>query len=160
MIMRMPRSRLPVLLLLITGSVFHLTAAHAATVQINSKNPPQIKLKVEKGGHGISVVDFDVPAGQVGNSQPIVGDKEIDIDIEIRATPVGSRMATLTVDSSSPLSNGSTTLLMSNISWTSATNVIPAGTFNNTTNQFLMSHSNSVQISDKHIFSYKNTQIL
>src|SRR3989304_3669003 len=149
MIKQLPIPRFLGALSLIAGSILHVPATNAVIISVGGKNPPEIKLTVGKGGGNIRVVTFDVPAGQVGNSTPITGDKEVDMIVQIRATPAFSRVARLTVDSSSPLTNGSITLLMSDISWVATQGDIPSGTFNNTTNQFMMSYPNSFKISDK-----------
>jgi len=66
----------------------------------------------------------------------------------------------LTVDSSIPLTNGAATLPFTEISWTSRDGDVPAGRYDGSNNQFLLSFPNSFLIRDSHRFSYENTSIL
>jgi len=160
MALQQPYSLILAAAILLTELVIYIPSTEASVVSIRSRNPPRLILRVGAGGNNISVVDFPVTAAQIGDGSPITGTPRIRMDMRIRATPPFSRVATLTVDSSTPLANGPATLPMSNISWAAQQGDIPGGVFNDTISQFIVSYPNSFRIRDWHTFSYANTQIL
>ena len=134
--------------------------AQGAIFRVRNSPPPQVQLTIGSGGSNISEVRFNVPSGQLGNGNPIRGNPPIRVVLANRATPNFSRTAVLTVDSSTPLTNGSATLPFTEISWTSRDGDVPAGRYDGSNNQFLLSFPNSFLIRDFHRFSYDNTSIL
>ena len=149
-----------------SGYVLLITACLAAwpvqsaVFSVRNRPPAEIQLTIGSGGSHISEVKFNVKAGELGNGSPIRGNPPIRIVVANRATPNYSRTAVLTVDSSIPLTNGAATLPFTEISWTSRDGDVPAGRFDGTSNQFLLSFPNSFLIRDSHRFSYENTSIL
>lgn len=146
--------------LILTGSLSYVPITDAVVIRIGSGGRPMLMLRVGQTGSRIDTVEFPILTSEVGDGTPITGTPDIRIRMRIRARPAFSRVATLTVDSSTPLSNGAATVPMSNISWISLEGDIPSGTFNETTSQFIASYPNSFQVRDTHRFRYANTLIL
>ena len=134
--------------------------APCAVFSVRNRPPAEIQLTIGSGGSHISVVRFNVSAGQLGNGTPIRGNPPVRVVLANRATPNFSRTAVLTVDSSTPMTNGSAILPFTTISWTSRDGDVPAGRYDGSSNQFIVSFPNSFLIRDSHRFSYDNTSIL
>ena len=64
------------------------------------------------------------------------------------------------MDSATPLRNGTGELRFSTISWTSRNNRIPAGSFDDSSNQTLLTFDNSTRIGDVLQFRYANSTVL
>ncbi len=144
--------------------------AEAATIVVGNA-PTRVRLRVGATGGAIDVVTFSVPAGSVGNGTPVAGTvtasgvcaaNNVLIDAEARATPADSRTATLSADSSMPLSSGADTIPFTEIEWTAsgyAPITIPSGAFSGAAGQVLTSFQNSRRARQCHAFSFRNTQI-
>jgi len=132
----------------------------AATVfNIGNGSPAEISIRVGSSS-SISRVRFSVADDDVGSGNPVDGSRRITIRLFIRAPAANPLTGFLTVDSSTPLSNGSgTTIPVSEISWTSSSGEIPSDTFAGTSSQQLASFTRSVRVTDRHTFSYKNRNI-
>lgn len=134
--------------------------AGAVRFRIINAPPASLLLSIGSGGPRIDRVTFNVQAAELGNGVPIRGNPPIRIVVANRATPGGSRVAVLTADSSLPLQNGSHTVPLSVISWTSQDGDIPAGRYDGSSSQFLLSFDNSQLISEQHRFFYDNADVL
>lgn len=133
--------------------------AAAIVVNIENDAPAEIFIQVGKR-KSISRVRFRVDADDVGSGNPVNGNRSIDIQLFIRAPAANPLTGFLTVDSSTPLNNGSgATIPVSEISWTSSSGDIPSDSFAGTSSQQLASFTRSVEVSDRHTFSYKNRNI-
>jgi len=114
---------------------------------------------------GITTVFHNVPATQVGDSTPIEG-TPASVLIEVSARRANSRDANRTyfiisVDSSTPLSNGTNSISFTNISWTAQDGDIPSGSFNGSPAQVLLEPTRARWlVRDWHTFYYNNTQIV
>jgi hypothetical protein len=166
-------------------------ALPAQALIFNLGNSParQLHLQVGTGGNGaqvmavnptVDVVSVNVPAAALGNSASQVmstsNPNTIDPNLPVALTcsdgrkvlvsaiarvPFGVANATLTVNSSIPLTSASgATLPFSQISWTSSDNAIPSGTFNTSTAQTLLNMTTSRQYESCHTFSYANTGVV
>ena len=143
------------------------TVADAITFDLDeSKNKPKITIRVGDKGQGkgrVNLVTFTVSANQLGNSTPVSSSSPIRIQVTIRATAANPLTGYLTVDSfSKPLTNNSSssTIPFSEISWDNSENTIPAGSFDGTPNQPIISLQSSRGYSDSLIFSYANTILI
>ena len=145
-------------------------AAEAIVVNLTNRATPRISIHVDTGGVGggdgggggaIREVEFDVPAARFGDGTPVAGSTAIRIVLVVRASGAPALTATLSADSlSNPLTNtngSGNTIPFSDISWTSQDGDIPAGAFNDTANQVIVSYQSSARIRDWHTFSYANT---
>jgi hypothetical protein len=155
----MPSIRLITLLFLFTALACPVPAG-AVRFRVINAPPAMLLLSIGSSGSRIDRVSFNVKAAELGNGIAIRGNPPIRIVVANRATPGGSRIAMLTADSSTPLQNGNHTVPLSVISWTSQDGDIPAGRYDDSSNQFLLSFPNSQQISDQHRFFYDNADIL
>jgi hypothetical protein len=136
-------------------------SAEAVTVAV-ANGPPRIILRVGGAGGGINLVTFTLTAANVGNGTPVNAAPAILVRATARelAATAGTRIATLTADSSTALSNGADTIPFTTISWTAAGDLdIPAGTFTGAAGQVLTSFVTSNQVSANHTFSYDNAQV-
>ena len=147
---------------LLVGSMLWSSAAiDAINFNIRNAAPPEISIRVG-ANRTTSEVEFTVPAAQLGSGSPVTGSPRIRIVLVVRASGANPMTATLSVNSlSNPLTNTSgsgSTIPFSDISWTSQDGDIPAGTYNGTTNQVIVSFPSSRRIRDRHTFSYANTR--
>lgn len=122
-------------LLLLAGLLF-VSAAQAVTL-ILAKAPPQDEVYLQVGSEGAAVdtVSFDVtPASMLNNAQ-VAGQPPILIIARARSAPPGRSAATLTVDSSTPLTSGAESISFSQIGWTSSNpgEIAPGGFTGGTT---------------------------
>lgn len=155
---------------LILCGVFVVAVAEAATIVVGNA-PTRVRLRVGAAGGAIDVVTFTVPAAGVGNGVAILGTvaasglcaaNNVLIDAEARATPVNSRTATLSVDTSMPLTSGSGSIPFTEIEWTAsgyAPITIASGAFSGTAGQVLTTFQNSRRARQCHAFAYRNTQV-
>jgi hypothetical protein len=134
-------------------------SATAGIVWIGWNAPPRVGIQV---GDPVSVTNVihTVPAGSVGDGTPIAG---APADVFIGAygtTPGFFRTFNITVDSSVPLTNGTDIIPFTDISWTSASGDIPAGTFAGTTGQVILNPTWAVLlVYDYHTFFYNNVNV-
>ena len=119
--------------------------------------PPEIQIRVGGGGKSIHTVSFDVPLANAGDGTPVAGSRRIWIHLELRTTAATPLTGFLTVDSSTPLDNGTGgTIPVSDISWTTQDGELPSGSFAGTSNQLLTSFSGSIRVRDRLSFSFAN----
>ena len=125
---------------------------------VNNGWGPPAEVRIRVGAQtGVTTVTHNVPATQIGDGTPIEGTPAR------RAT---SRAANRTrfiisVDSSTPLSNGTSTISFTNISWTAQDGDIPSGNFNGSPAQVILDpYRARFLVRDWHTFYYNNTQIV
>lgn len=159
------KQRVPILC-----GIFVVAAAEAATIVVGDA-PTRVRLRVGAAGATIDVVTFTVPAASVGNGVPVAGvvtasglcaANNVLIDAEARATPANSRTATLSVDTSIPLTSGADSIPFTEIEWTAsgfAPITIASGAFSATPGQVLTAFQNSRRARQCHAFVFRNTQI-
>jgi hypothetical protein len=134
--------------------------ANALVFNIRNSATPEISIQVGSGGKAISRVSFDVPVDEVGNGNPVLGNRSIRIRLIIRAPAQSPITGSLTVDSATPLDNGrGATIPLSEISWTARYGDIPSGSYAATSNQVLVSFTGSMRVDDRHTFQYSNRNI-
>ncbi len=142
------------------------TTADAITFNLRDQATPYISIRVGGPGSSITLVTFDVPASQVGNTTPITAQGNVRIEIEIRASAATPLTGSLTVDSRSyPLENtdpgSSSSIPFSEISWTSRDGDIPASYFmDEIAQEMSVSFESSQRYRDFHTFSYANTKLI
>ena len=163
--------------------------ARALIFNLGNSPTRQLHLQVGTGGNGtqvmpvnptVDVVSVTVPAAALGNSASQVmstsnpntvdpyppvalscSDGRQVLVSAIARVPFGVANATLTVNSSAPLTNASgVSLPFSQISWASSDGSIPSGTFNTGATQTLLNMTTSRQYESCHTFSYANTGIV
>lgn len=134
--------------------------ADALVFNIKNEAIPEIEIQVGSGGKAISTVAFDVPLDEVGTGVPVAGNRSIKIRLIIRS-PAGTPVTgILTVDSATPLENGSgATIPVSDIGWTARHGDIPSATYTGSVNQVLVSFTGSLRVDDWHTFSYVNRRV-
>jgi len=134
--------------------------AEAVVFNISNRAVPLISIRVGSGGSVINRVNFNVSSAAIGNGTPVAGSRRILFRLVIRAPAGNPLTGFLTVDSSTPLVNGSgATIPASEISWTARDGDIPSGSYAGTSNQLLASFTSSVRVVDRHTFSYANGNI-
>ncbi|NOR40090.1 MAG: hypothetical protein GQ537_02630 [Gammaproteobacteria bacterium] len=137
----------------------YTNTAGAVVFNINDRATPRISIRVGNQ-NSINRVTFNVAGTDVGNGIPVAGSSRINITLVIRATAANPLTGFLTVDSSTPLDNGSgSTMPVSEISWVARDGDIPSGSYAGTTNQALASFVSSVRVRDRHTFEYRNTNV-
>lgn len=134
-------------------------AAQAVTVVIPS-GTPRITLRVGSAGLTIDTVTFNIAGTSTADGTPVTGAPTMFVEVTARRAGGPARTYTLSVSSVAPLVNGADTLPFTNFSWTTSDGDIPAGTFNGTATQVLMSFQNNRAISNTHTFVYNNTPVL
>jgi len=134
--------------------------AQAIVFNLPDRSVPRLRLFVGQSGPTINEVVFTVPIAELGNGTPITSSPSIRFRMVIRATAANPLVGTLSVNSSTSLSNGSSTLSFRDISWTSRDGDIPDGSFDGMPDQTLVSYPSSVRVDDMLTFSYANTSIL
>jgi hypothetical protein len=163
--------------------------AHALIFNLGNSPTRQLHLQVGTGGTGaqvmpvnptVDVVSVTVPAVALGNSASQVMSTSNPNTIDpyppvaltcsdgrqvlvsaIARVPFGIANATLTVNSSAPLTNATGEVLpFSQISWTSSDGSIPSGAFNTGAAQTLLNMTTSRQYESCHTFSYANTGVV
>ena len=150
------------LLTLLATAVLHDSFTNTAeAVVFNLKDVTTPTLSIRVGArNSISRVRFDVQATDVGNGIPVDGNRQINFTLLLRATAANPLTGFLTVDSATPLSNGSGSIMQATeINWVARDGDIPSGNFSGATNQPLASFVSSVRVRDQHTFQYRNTNI-
>jgi hypothetical protein len=137
--------------------------AHASHISITGP-PPQLHLAVGTLGATVDTVTFTVPANLVGTGTSIAGSQAVLIEVAARRSggSGGPTTVLLIANSSTPLTSGTNTIPMTEISWTSGNGIIPAGTFNGTGTQQLFSFfapNGTTRQEDTHTFFYGNSNI-
>ncbi len=164
-------------------SLLACAQAHAATVVI-SNGTGRLILQIGSTSATINQVNFSVPGGNVGNgtavtstsvtpTSPACPANNVLIDIQARSQNNNPRTATLSVDSSAPLTSGGFTIPFSQVAWTSSITgaggrngclqapvTIPSGTFTGAAGQSLISITTSHRACACAQFSYLNQAIV
>ena len=149
-------------LLLLTTGVLHDSLLNTVQARVFTlKNVATPTLSIQVGDKKkITEVDFDVIANDVGNSIPVQGKKKIKFTLILRATAANPLTGFLTVDSATPLSNGSGGFMpITEIRWNAKDGDIPSGRFTGTTNQPLATFVSSRRVTDTHDFLYLNQNV-
>ncbi len=133
--------------------------AVATTVVVSDTLLPRISLRIGSTGTTIDTVTFNLSPEEVGNNIAVTGTPSIEIEVIAQATPADSRLAVLTVDSETNLSNGTWQRQFNQIDWVASDGDIPSGTFDTSTSQVLMSVFNSRKVTTTHTFKWKNTVV-
>jgi len=140
---------------------------HAVRVRIDPGAPAEVRITVG-AQTGVTTVTHSVPATQIGDGTPIEG-TPASVLIEAsarRATRFAANRTEfiISVDSSTPLSNGTSTIPFTNISWTAqdgGNRGIPSGNFNGSPAQIILEPTRARWlVRDWHTFYYNNTQIV
>jgi hypothetical protein len=157
-------------------------AAQAATVTIGNGGGRLI-LQIGSTAATINQVNFSVPGGSVGNGVAVVSSNvtpasptcpanTVLIDAQARSQLVNPRTATLSVNSSTPLTTGTFTIPFSQFAWTASTPggggsgclnapvTIPSGTFSGGTAQSLITFNTSRRACICAQFSYLNQNVV
>lgn len=152
-------------LLFITLMIFIFQPIAYAEI-VNVGLAPLAEVRIRVGAQtGVTTVIHSVPATNIGDGTPIEG-APASVLIEASARRAIPRNANQTyfiisVDSSTPLSNGTNTISFTNISWTAQDGDIPSGNFNGSPAQVLLEPTRARRlVRDWHTFYYNNTQIV
>ena len=141
--------------------------AHAELVHVGFAPLDEVRIRVG-AQTGVTTVTHNVPATQIGDGTPIEG-APASVLIEASARRATGKAAAKTdfiisVDSSTPLSNGSNTISFTNISWTAedgGNRGIPSGNFDGSPAQVLVTPIRARWlVRDWHTFYYNNTEIV
>ena len=136
--------------------VFISPIAFAKITFVAWKASPEVSIQVG-AKTGVTTVTHDLSASQVGDGTPITGTPD-DVLIEASARPT---IFIITVDSSTPLSNGTHTIPFTDISWTAKKGDIPSGRFNGTSTQVILQPNPGITgVKDRLTFSYDNTRVV
>jgi hypothetical protein len=156
--------------------------ASAATVVIGNGGGRLI-LQIGSTGGTVNQVNFTVPGASVGNgvavasasvtpASPTCPANSILVDVQARSQLFRPRTATLTADSSTPLTAGSATIPFSQFAWTSTTpgggpngclnapTTIPSGIFSGSAGQPLISFNTSRRACMCAQFRYLNQSVV
>jgi len=156
--------------------------AHAATVVIGN-GAGRLILQIGSTNATINTVNFSVPGASVGNgtavtstnvtpASPTCPANTVLIDIQARSQNNNPRTATLSVNSSTPLTSGGFTIPFSQVAWNSSTpgggpngclaapTTIPSGTFTGGAGQSLISITTSHRACVCAQFRYLNQSIV
>ena len=139
--------------------------AHAEIIY-NVGLVPLAEVRIRVGAQtGVTTVTHSVPATQIGDGTPIEGAPAsvlIEASARRSTNPDANRTRfIISVDSSTPLSNGTNTISFTNISWTAQDGHIPSGNFNGSSAQVLLEPTRARRlVRDWHTFYYNNTQIV
>ncbi len=156
--------------------------AGAATVVIGNGGGRLI-LQIGNTGGTINLVNFSVPGTSVGNgvavtsssvspASPSCPGNTVLIDAQARSQNRSPRTATLSADSSAPLTSGASTIPFSQVGWTSSTpgggpsgclnapTTIPSGTFSGAPGQPLVSFGTSRRACVCAQFRYLNQSVV
>jgi hypothetical protein len=126
--------------------------------------PAEVRIRVG-AQTGITTVTHNVPATNLGDGTPIEGTpNSVLIEASARRANFFSALSTnfiVSVDSSTPLSNGTDTIPFTSISWTAQDESIPSGNFNGSPAQVILPPTGAFWlVRDWHTFYYNNTQIV
>ena len=138
--------------------------AHAYFTEAGTASLDEVRIRVG-AQTGVTTVTHNVPATQIGDGTPIEGaPASVLIEASARratAQAAGQTYFIISVDSSTPLSNGTSTISFTNISWTAQDGDIPSGNFNGSPAQVLLEPTRARRlVRDWHTFYYNNTQIV
>ncbi len=140
--------------------------AHAYFTEAGTASLDEVRIRVG-AQTGVTTVTHNVPATQIGDGTPIEGaPTSVIIEASARRASWGDRNLRfiISVDSSTPLSNGTNTISFTNISWTAedgGNRGIPSGNFNGSPAQVLLVPTRArYLVTDYHTFYYNNTQIV
>jgi len=138
--------------------------AHAEIVFNSFGAPAEVRIRVG-AQTGVTTVTHNVPATNVGDGTPVAGTpNSILIEASARRTGFFSALFTnfiVSVDSSTPLSNGTDTIPFTSISWTAQDGDIPSGNFTGSPAQVILPPTRAFWlVRDWHTFFYNNTQIV
>jgi hypothetical protein len=170
------------LTLVIAAAVLGPLASNAATVAIGNGGGRLI-LQIGSTNATINTVNFSVAGGSVGNgvavtstnvtpASPTCPVNTVLIDAQARSQAANPRTATLSVNSSTPLTTGTFTIPFSQFAWTSSTPggggngclnapvTIPSGTFTGATGQSLITINTSSRACVCAQFSYLNQNVV
>ena len=170
------------LTLVIAAAVLGPLASNAATVAIGNGGGRLI-LQIGSTNATINTVNFSVAGGSVGNgvavtstnvtpASPTCPVNTVLIDAQARSQAANPRTATLSVNSSTPLTTGTFTIPFSQFAWTSSTPggggngclnapvTIPSGTFTGGTAQSLIVINTSSRACVCAQFSYLNQNVV
>ena len=166
----------------IAACLLAASAAHGATVSIGN-GPGRLILQIGSTAATINQVNFSVPGTNVGDGTVIASSNVVPasptcpantvlIDAQARSQGFNPRTATLSVDSSTPLTAGTFTIPFSQMSWSSTTPggggsgclnapvTIPSGTFSGAAGQSLITFNTSRRACVCAKFSYLNQSIV
>jgi hypothetical protein len=167
---------------LLSCALLAACSAHAATVVIGSGGGRLI-LQIGSTGGGVNQVNFSVPGANVGNgvavtstnvtpASPTCPGNTVLIDIQARSQNSNPRTATLSVNSSIPLTSGGSTIPFSQFAWTASTpgggpngclnapSTIPSGAFSGGAGQPLVSINTSQRACICAQFRYLNQSVV
>lgn len=162
--------------------LFAAAPAHAATIAIGN-GAGRLILQIGSTNATINQVNISVPGANVGNgtavtstnvtpASPTCPANSVLIDVQARSQNNNPRTATLSVDSSAPLTAGGFTIPFSQVAWTSSTpgggpngclnapTTIPSGTFSGAPGQALISFTTSRRACVCAQFRYLNQSVV
>ena len=151
----------------LTAGIIGLLFSSAAIAETNFiwfGAPAEVRIRVG-AQTGITTVAHDVPASMTGDGTPISGTPAgVMIEVSARRATLGEWLNTryiVTADSSTPLSNGTTIIPFTDISWTSQDGDIPSGRFDGSSAQVILGSTRAYnQVRDWHTFTYDNSRNL
>jgi hypothetical protein len=164
------------------AAAFAACTGHAATVSI-ANGAARLVLQIGANNANINVVNFSVPGLSVGNgtainstnvtpASPTCPANTVLIDANARSTAAKPRTATLSANSSVPLTSGAHTIPFTQFAWTASTpgggqngclaapTTIPSGTFSGSTAQNLISFGTSQRACICAAFRYLNQSVV
>lgn len=157
----------------LAAALFADLSAHATVIAVGN-GARRLNLRIGTGTTAITgtsavvnQVSMNVVWTNVGDSTAVGGTVSAStcltngVFIQALARTAGgnTRTATLTVDSSTPLSSGADTIPFTQIGWTSDGTDIPSGTFAGSASQVLTSFTTSSGRSNCHQFRYLNDSV-
>jgi hypothetical protein len=168
--------------LLVSGLLAVSLCADAATVVIG-QGGGRLILQIGSNGGTVNQVNFAVPGANVGNgvavtstnvtpASPTCPANTVLIDAQARSQNNNPRTATLSVNSSLPLTSGGSTIPFSQFAWTSSTPggggngclaapvTIPSGAFSGAAGQSLISLNTSSRACICAQFRYLNQNVV
>jgi len=153
----------PLFLIILLIFIFQ-PIAYATIRFAGYRTPAEVRIRVG-ARRGVTTVTHNVPATNVGDGTPVAGGpNRILIEASARRVDFSSASSTnfiITVDSSTPLTNGTDIIPFTNISWTARDGDIPSGTFTGSPAQVILAPTSAIsRVSDRHRFYYNNTQII
>lgn len=145
------------LLLMLCFFCFWTDYCRADITFLADRANPIVRLRVGSGS-GISVINFDVPGSGVGSGVPVEGDSSVRVVMTSRFS--SPQAMSITVDSSAGLIDGSNSIPVSEVSWTSTDGDVPASNFSGSTNQSVFTFTSSQRLRDRLTFSYANSTVV
>ena len=143
------------------GLILVSVAAEATITFVGFGAPPVVAVRIGQPA-GIATIDFNVPANAVGSGTPVAGTPSVFVGALARhpfAFPFP--VFTLTVDSSTPMSNGAETINFTEIQWVSTEADIPSGSFNGSNGQVILGPIIAAfSVTDTHTFVYANSAVI